>query len=275
VSATSDCQADANVDDASSDSEDPNPIMVQEPAAPYGIGDTLVTLTVTNAKGLVSSCVATVTVEDNEPLDVANIYCGGPGIISTCDAPVLYTPVYQAEGKEAWKKSNGCPIFRPSQGFIRDLKCKFCKPTGKTVCRDCTTTADARTLSIDNSGRAGNFVSFEVSFEDNEGNALSDICTICVEKSQQACNIFDKSRILAKGSKKGSKRSSSSMKGSGSTGVAISRRWKKRWNHKLWHKYRNRWERNRKWDKDGNEIRVKAFSCGNWSIKDTFTCSAK
>ncbi len=65
VSAGTDCTADASIDDGSSD-PDGNPITItQDPAGPYWLGDTVVTLTVTDDSGESDSCTATVTVEDN------------------------------------------------------------------------------------------------------------------------------------------------------------------------------------------------------------------
>lgn len=65
VSAGTDCTADASINDGSSD-PDGDPITItQDPAGPYWLGDTVVTLTVTDDSGESDSCTATVTVEDN------------------------------------------------------------------------------------------------------------------------------------------------------------------------------------------------------------------
>ena len=67
VSAGPDCTADASVDDGSYD-PDGDPITVtQDPPGPYGLGDTDVTLTVTDDKGASDMCSATVTVVDTTP----------------------------------------------------------------------------------------------------------------------------------------------------------------------------------------------------------------
>lgn len=68
VSAGANCSADASIDDGSSDPDAHDPITItQEPAGPYGIGATPVTLTVTDSHGVSSSSTATVTVTDNAP----------------------------------------------------------------------------------------------------------------------------------------------------------------------------------------------------------------
>jgi len=61
------CDANASVDDGSYDPDDDPITLAQEPAGPYTLGDTLVTLTVTDSEGASDSCEATVTVVDQEP----------------------------------------------------------------------------------------------------------------------------------------------------------------------------------------------------------------
>jgi len=64
VSAGLDCTADASIDAGSFDPDGDPVTLSQEPSGPYGLGDTLVTLTVTDTQGASDSCLATVTVED-------------------------------------------------------------------------------------------------------------------------------------------------------------------------------------------------------------------
>ena len=65
VDAGAECNAPASIDNASSDPDDDPITITQDPAGPYGLGDTVVTLTVTDDSGESDSCTATVTVEDN------------------------------------------------------------------------------------------------------------------------------------------------------------------------------------------------------------------
>ncbi len=72
VAAGANCSADAAVDDGSFSPNAGDTItLVQSPAAPYPLGDTSVTLIVTNSSGLSNSCMATVTIVDTTPPVVA------------------------------------------------------------------------------------------------------------------------------------------------------------------------------------------------------------
>ena len=82
VSADESCMAGADVDAGSFD-PDGDPLDIQqEPAGPYALGDTEVTLTVTDPLGLTGTCTATVTVvDDTAPTVLADIVSvpGGGG----------------------------------------------------------------------------------------------------------------------------------------------------------------------------------------------------
>ena len=68
VSAEANCVATASIDDGSFSSNAGDTItLVQSPPGPYPLGETSVTLTVTDNHGASNSCVATVTVVDRTP----------------------------------------------------------------------------------------------------------------------------------------------------------------------------------------------------------------
>jgi PKD repeat protein len=67
VEAGPDCVASASVDAGSYDPDGDTVTITQNPAGPYPLGDTLVTLTVEDAYGASDTCTATVTVQDNTP----------------------------------------------------------------------------------------------------------------------------------------------------------------------------------------------------------------
>jgi hypothetical protein len=82
VSANENCLADADVDAGSSDPDDDPLDFQQDPAGPYELGDTEVTLTVTDPFGMTDTCTATVTVvDDTAPTVLADIVSvpGGGG----------------------------------------------------------------------------------------------------------------------------------------------------------------------------------------------------
>lgn len=75
------CTAPASIDDGSFDGDSDPVTLIQDPAGPYALGDTLVTLTVTDDKGASDTCTATVTVVDVTPPDITcpsdvTIECG-------------------------------------------------------------------------------------------------------------------------------------------------------------------------------------------------------
>jgi len=67
VSADANCMANASINNGSSDPDGDAITLTQSPAGPYPLGNTLVTLTVTDSKGASSQCTATVTVVDSTP----------------------------------------------------------------------------------------------------------------------------------------------------------------------------------------------------------------
>jgi uncharacterized delta-60 repeat protein len=72
VAADAGCQTTASIDNGSFDPDSGDTITVsQNPPEPYALGDTLVTLTVTDSHGACASCTATVTVNDNQPPTIA------------------------------------------------------------------------------------------------------------------------------------------------------------------------------------------------------------
>lgn len=91
VSANSNCQANASIDAGSYDMDAGDSIVsfVQSPVGPYALGNTAVTLTVTDTHGATNSCSATVTVVDTTPPTITS--CAAPQTNSasaSCQADV-------------------------------------------------------------------------------------------------------------------------------------------------------------------------------------------
>ena len=77
VSAEPGCSADASIDNGSYDPDDGDEITLdQDPPGPYELGDTVVTLTVTDEAGATDTCKATVTVIDEEPPVISSVTAG-------------------------------------------------------------------------------------------------------------------------------------------------------------------------------------------------------
>ncbi|HEX8706076.1 MAG TPA: immunoglobulin-like domain-containing protein, partial [Myxococcaceae bacterium] len=124
VTVTNTCGAMASINNGSYDPENDLVGCVQSPSGPYAIGDTTVTLTCTDAKGLSASCSSTVSILDGvapaislmgpasmalqcnvdpyvEQGATADDLCSGPitpaisGAVNT-QVPALYTLTYQA-----------------------------------------------------------------------------------------------------------------------------------------------------------------------------------
>lgn len=107
VSADNNCQADASIDNGSYDPDGDLITLTQSSAGPYGLGDTLVTLTVTDSYGATATCTGTVTVVDKTPPtivcppDVNNVEqtslngtpvnLGIPTVSDNCDTEVAVT----------------------------------------------------------------------------------------------------------------------------------------------------------------------------------------
>ncbi len=76
------CSSNASVDAGSSDPNGGTVTLSQAPPGPYLLGDTDVTLAVTNGQGLSASCLATVTALDQEPpiieCPAPQVECTGP-----------------------------------------------------------------------------------------------------------------------------------------------------------------------------------------------------
>jgi hypothetical protein len=150
---------------------------------PYPLGSHTVTLTVEDPFGFVDACVAIVTVFDGEPLVENSIDCGTDGVVVSSrwddesSAEYKYTPSYTI-------KSNGCPV---QTEISVAAERRFCNSAGETKIKDdaeCYLSTDGTTLSVFETGRAGNHMIYTVAALDtnDEHHEASKTCTICVEE---------------------------------------------------------------------------------------------
>lgn len=98
----------ASVDDGSFDPDMDMIAIDESPAPPYPLGDTLVTLTITDALDLFDQCTGTVTVEDNTPpvitapADVLGVECSSPaGTPATLGMPTVADSCSFSVGNDA------------------------------------------------------------------------------------------------------------------------------------------------------------------------------
>ena len=108
VSAGSNCTANANIDNGSYDPDDDTITIVQSLAGPYGLGSTVVTLTVTDSEGASSSCQSTVTVVDNTP----------PALNVTVVKPMLWPPNHEMVEAITYTTSDNCSAVTVNMNVV-------------------------------------------------------------------------------------------------------------------------------------------------------------
>jgi len=170
------CMADvagsAAFDGGSSDPDGDLPLTFDHsPAGPYGLGDTAVTLTVTDALGLSDTCSATVTVVD-EAAPV--IQCNAPATITPPDAPISFTAT----------ATDNCSVASVE---IISFECFKHTKKGKKIDKgqSCVVSADGATLTIDDSGGVGTTIAWQVTAVDGSGNPITQNCSVDVENPGQ------------------------------------------------------------------------------------------
>jgi photosystem II stability/assembly factor-like uncharacterized protein len=158
------CHADADVDDGSYDPDGGPITLEQEPPSPYSLGDTGVTLTVTDDYGYTDTCEATVTVIDNEP---PVVHCNAPPTITPPDAPISFTST----------ATDNCSV---ADTVITEYDCYMYGGSGKVVDKkdSCIVEYDGTTVTILDSGGVDDYVSWTVVATDGSGNTTIDTCVV-------------------------------------------------------------------------------------------------
>jgi len=161
------CQAAASVDNGSNDPDGDNPISISEdPAGPYGLGDTSVELTVTDSLGLSDMCTATVTVQDvTNPV----ISCNSSPTIVPPDPPISFTAT----------ADDNCSVGSVA---ISAFSCFAVKKNGKVIDKSnsCKVSIDGDTITISHSGGVGTTIAWSVAATDGSGNESMADCFVQV-----------------------------------------------------------------------------------------------
>ena len=158
------CYANASIDDGSYDPDGGPVTLEQAPPNPYPLGDTGVTLTVTDDHGYTDDCTATVTVIDDEP---PVIYCNAPPTIVPPDAPISFTSTAM----------DNCSV---AESEITEYDCYTYTKKGKRIDKtdSCVVTFEGTTVSILDSGGVGDIISWTVFATDGSGNSTTDTCVV-------------------------------------------------------------------------------------------------
>lgn len=160
------CTAEADVDGGSFDLDGDPLALEQDPAGPYGLGATEVTLTASDGGGLSDACQATVTVIDGA---APVISCNAPAQIVPPDAPISFSATATDTCGAATAEVVAYDCFKHTK------KGKRVDKTGS-----CVVALDGSTITIADSGGVGTTIEWLVSASDASGNALQMNCSLVV-----------------------------------------------------------------------------------------------
>lgn len=160
------CTAAPDVDGGSFDPDGDALVLEQDPAGPYGLGATEVTLTATDPGGLSDTCQATVTVTDEAAPVIA---CNAPAQIVPPDAPISFTAT----------ATDGCG---PATAEVVAYDCFKHTKKGKRIDKtgSCVVALDGATVNIADSGGVGTTIEWLVAAGDGSGNAIQMTCSLVV-----------------------------------------------------------------------------------------------
>jgi hypothetical protein len=166
VAAGVDCLAAADVDQGSFDPDGDPITLSQDPPGPYGLGQTVLTLTVEDDQGASQSCEASVTVEDRA---APVLSCNAPDTIVPPDAPVSFMAM----------ATDNCG---PTSAAITHFDCFKFTSKGKRVDKtdSCVVGIDGDTLTVLDSGGVGTHIAWGVTATDAGGNSRALECEIQV-----------------------------------------------------------------------------------------------
>jgi beta-glucanase (GH16 family) len=167
VAADAACEALASIDDGSFDPDGDAVSLTQDPAGPYGLGATAVTLTVDDLVSFgpddqAASCQATVTVIDETAPVVA---CGAAGNVSPPDAPITFTATAE----------DNCGV---ADVEVRAPMCWKINGRGKRIDVPCLVDFAGADFTIRNTGGVGTYIAWEAVAIDASGTETVEYCEV-------------------------------------------------------------------------------------------------
>lgn len=169
VAADGSCQANADINAGSYDPDGDVIVLSQNLPGPYPLGETEVTLTVTDPDGEFDTCVATVTVVDNTAPTIA---ANAPDTIIPPDAPISFTATATENCSAAVE--------------ITDYSCYGFTGNGKqhSKMQSCVVSVSGDTITITDSGGVGDNIVWTIVATDQSGNTTSVEGHVVVEKQE-------------------------------------------------------------------------------------------
>lgn len=180
VSAGASCVANASIDNGSFDPDGDPFTLVQSPAGPYPLGNTTVTLTVTDDEGASDSCTATVTVKDSTPPAISAVSATPDTLWSPNHKMTDVTLNYGVADNCATAAAMTCTLSINSNEPINGLGDGNHSPDWEIV------DAHHVRLRAERSGKGtGRIYTITTTCADNSGNSSRKTLTVSVSKSQK------------------------------------------------------------------------------------------
>ena len=158
------CLVDADIDDFSYGPDGTITSLIQNPEGPYGLGQTNVTLTVTDNEGESSSCNANVTVIDDL---LPEIQCPKANTMTPRTTPATFTATV----------SDTCGV---SSNQVVSYNCYRINPNGMIIDTNdsCVVTTTNDSITVLETSGVNSFIDWNIEAIDNNGNGAQQMCTI-------------------------------------------------------------------------------------------------